>query len=65
MPIINIMLVEGRTQEQKQKLVRAITDAVHESIGAPKEAVRIIINETPANHFAIGGEFRFAKEKTE
>jgi 4-oxalocrotonate tautomerase len=63
MPIINIMLLEGRTQEQKQKLVSAITDAVHESIGAPKDTVRIILNETPTNHFAVGGEFKFAKKQ--
>ena len=63
MPIINIMLVEGRTQDDKQNLVRAITDAVHNSIGTPKENVRIIINETPANHFAVGGEFKFYKPK--
>lgn len=63
MPIINIMLVEGRTQDDKQRLVSAITDAVHDSIGAPKENVRIIINETPKNHFAVAGQFKFMNKE--
>ena len=35
MPLIEVHLLEGRTDEQKEKLLGAITAAVHESIGAP------------------------------
>jgi 4-oxalocrotonate tautomerase len=35
MPLIEIHLLEGRTDEQKEQLLAAVTRAVHESIGAP------------------------------
>ena len=56
MPICQIYLIEGRTVEQKRKLIAKITDAMHEAIGAPREAVRVIITEMPSEHFGIGGK---------
>ncbi|HJV52937.1 MAG TPA: 2-hydroxymuconate tautomerase [Noviherbaspirillum sp.] len=56
MPICQIYLMEGRTVEQKRKLIEKITDAMNESIGAPRESVRVIITEMPKEHFGIGGK---------
>jgi 4-oxalocrotonate tautomerase len=58
MPVINVTLIEGRTVEAKVKLIKAITNAVVESINAPKEAVRVIINEVPPWHFGAAGEVK-------
>ncbi|MGE4480244.1 2-hydroxymuconate tautomerase [Acidocella sp.] len=58
MPIVNVTLIEGRTVALKQKMIRAITDAVVESVGAPREAVRVIINEVPPWHFGVAGEVK-------
>lgn len=55
MPIVSITLIEGRTDEQKNAMYREVTDAIHRTVGAPKESVRIMINEIPARHFAAGG----------
>lgn len=55
MPIIHVTLIEGRTMEKKAALMKALTDAAVESIGAPIESVRVIINEVPGGHFAAGG----------
>ena len=55
MPILEITLVEGRSKEQKRALVKEVTDAVVSSIGAPIDAVRVIIREIPPEHFAVGG----------
>jgi len=55
MPIVEITLVEGRSKEKKRALVKEVTDAVVSSIGAPIEAVRVIIREIPPEHFAVGG----------
>jgi len=55
MPIVEITLVEGRSQEQKRALMKEVTDAVVSSVGAPIEAVRVIIREIPPEHFAVGG----------
>lgn len=56
MPIIQMNLLEGRSVEQKRAAVAAITDAVVRSLGVRPEQVRIMINEMPSEHFAVGGE---------
>ncbi|WP_454916569.1 2-hydroxymuconate tautomerase [Xanthobacter sediminis] len=55
MPIVEITLIEGRTDDAKVRLHQKVAEAVHEAIGAPKEAIRIIIREVPAVHFSVAG----------
>ena len=55
MTIISVTLAEGRTVERKRALIRAITDAVVESIEARPEQVRVMINELPLDHYAVAG----------
>ncbi len=55
MPIIQCDIREGRTREQKHALVEAITDAVHQTIDAPREYIYVLVRETPGfNHFKSG-----------
>jgi len=56
MPIAQINIIEGRTDEQKEKLIDEVTQAIHRAIDAPVANVRVIINEMPKQHFGIGGE---------
>jgi 4-oxalocrotonate tautomerase len=56
MPIIHVHLMEGRTGEQKARLIAALTDAAIESVGAPRESVRVLLLEVPKTHFGIGGK---------
>ena len=56
MPIMQVFLIEGRTEEQKARLISALTDAAVESIGAPIETVRVVITEVPNTQFGIGGK---------
>ena len=56
MPIAQINIIEGRSDEQKEKLIAKVTQAIHEAIDAPEANVRVIINEMPKQHFGIGGE---------
>lgn len=56
MPLIQVNMLEGRTAEQKAELLRAITRAVHDSIGAPVESIRVWIHEFPATDFISAGE---------
>jgi 4-oxalocrotonate tautomerase len=55
MPIVEITLVEGRSDAAKVRLHSKVTDAVIEAIGAPRESVRVILREIPPLHFAVGG----------
>lgn len=54
MPIVDVTLAQGRTPEQLRTLVTALTDAVVEAVGAPRESVRVILREVPPTHFAAG-----------
>ncbi|WP_050469191.1 2-hydroxymuconate tautomerase [Herbaspirillum chlorophenolicum] len=56
MPIMQIFLMEGRSQEQKEKLIEALTLAAMTSIDAPQETVRVLLTEVPKAHFGIGGK---------
>ena len=55
MPIVDITLIEGRSDEAKARLFQKVADAIHEAIDAPKESIRIIIREVPPQHFSVGG----------
>jgi 4-oxalocrotonate tautomerase len=55
MPIVQVSVWEGMTLENKKKTVEGITK-VFEEMGVPKEAVHIVIYETPKNNWATGGQ---------
>ena len=56
MPLIEIHLLEGRTDEQKKKLLSAVTAAVHESIGAPLPSIRVWVQEMSPKEYMVAGE---------
>lgn len=56
MPLIQVNMLQGRTDSQKEALLRGITAAVHEAIGAPVPSIRVWIHEFPPTHFISGGE---------
>lgn len=56
MPIIQVNLMEGRTDEQKEALIAALTEATVQSLGAPRDSVRVLLNEMPKTHWGIGGK---------
>jgi len=54
MPIINVNMMEGRTIAQKEALIKAVSEAVTASIGAPEQNIRVLITEYPKAHWGIG-----------
>lgn len=54
MPLVEITLAEGRTPDQLRALMRAATQAVHTSIGAPVESIRVVLREVPKTHWSAG-----------
>ena len=60
MPLVIVEMFEGRTIEQKKKLVEGITSAF-ENIGTPAEALHIIMKDNPKQNWAHGG--KLASEK--
>lgn len=54
MPLVEVTLVEGRSPEQLRTLISRLTTAVVDSVGGPKENVRVVLREVPATHWAAG-----------
>jgi 4-oxalocrotonate tautomerase len=55
MPIIHVHMFEGKTIDQKRKLVVAMTEAVVKSLDTKPESVRILIHDIPRHNLAVAG----------
>ena len=55
MPTIRVEMLEGRTPEQKTALVKALTQAVVESLGSKAESVDVVLFDIPRQNWATGG----------
>jgi 4-oxalocrotonate tautomerase len=55
MPVVTVEMWEGRTIEQKKKLIEGIT-SVMTKMGIPSESVHIIIKDNPKHNWATGGK---------
>lgn len=56
MPIITVKMLEGRTDEQKEKMIKKMTDVMVETTGARAEAVSIIIEEMNKANYGVAGK---------
>lgn len=55
MPLVQVSILEGRSLEVKQTLIKEVTDAVTRTLGANPESVRVLIYEMPKEHWGVGG----------
>ena len=55
MPLIQSTMIAGRSLEQKNAFFEKVTAVAVETLGVKPEQVRVVINEVPAEHWAIGG----------
>jgi 4-oxalocrotonate tautomerase len=60
MPVVQVSVWEGMSAENKKKTVEGITK-VFEDIGIPKDAVTIVIYESPKSNWATGGQLHSEK----
>lgn len=58
MPFIHIELVEGRTPQQLEGMMKDVTDAVHKNAGAPKENIHVIITELKKGTYGNNGQWK-------
>ncbi|MDB5964352.1 MAG: 4-oxalocrotonate tautomerase [Polaromonas sp.] len=56
MPTYHVEMLEGRTVEQKTKLVEAITRVSVDILGGAPESVDIVITDIPRHNWATGGK---------
>ena len=52
--MVQVTLTEGRSPETIRSMISAVTAALVDTGVAPKERVRVMVNEIPTAHFAAG-----------
>jgi 4-oxalocrotonate tautomerase len=55
MPFISISMYKGRTNEQKERLIKRVTEAVCTSVDCKPEAVWIKIEDVNKENWGMGG----------
>jgi 4-oxalocrotonate tautomerase len=55
MPLVVVKMLEGRSVEQKRRLVRELTNVVVKYTGAPEEQVDVMIEDYPRENWAKAG----------
>ena len=65
MPLVEIHILEGRSAEQKKNLLASVTQAVHESIGAPIQSIRVWIQEFTADEYMAAGVMASERKKVQ
>jgi 4-oxalocrotonate tautomerase len=60
LPVIQVSVWAGISEENKKKIVEGITKVIEE-IGVPREAVTVIIYEVPKSDWASGGQLHSEK----
>ena len=56
MPTYHVEMLEGRTLEQKKKLVQAITRVSVEILGGHSDSVDVLITDIKRDNWATGGK---------
>jgi 4-oxalocrotonate tautomerase len=57
MPVIEVKLYDRRvTEESVPKMIEALTNALHETSGAAKEDIDVIIQGVSPKHWGKGGQ---------
>jgi 4-oxalocrotonate tautomerase len=56
MPLIEIHMLEGRSDEQKRAVLESVTEAVQDSLGAPLNTIRVWIQEFSPKDYMVAGQ---------
>ena len=57
MPLIDVRLYDHRvTEESVPKIIEKLTDALHESSGAAKEHIHVIVSGVSPKNWGIAGK---------
>ena len=55
MPVVNVAMYAGRTDQQKADLAKAITKAISKTAEIPDSATTVIFQEVEKTAWAVGG----------
>jgi len=62
MPAVFIYQMEGRTQEQKRRVMEGITEVISKEYGVDKERITVVFHEKSKDDWARGGKFFSERE---
>jgi 4-oxalocrotonate tautomerase len=63
MPLVEIHMLEGRTDAQKKALMDGVTEAIRDSLGVPLTSIRVWIQEFSPKHYMVAGELHIDRKK--
>lgn len=63
MPIIQVQIMEGRSEDNIKLLIDDITSAAEKNLSVPKESIRVLVTEVPRNRWAVGGVLKSEENK--
>lgn len=63
MPVLEVKMFAGRTNELKRQLAHRLTQVTVETLGVKPESVRVIIYDIPKENYAVAGETIAAREQ--
>jgi len=55
MPVVQVHLWEGRTEEQIKEIIEKITE-VFVKMGSKPESVRVLVQDYPKTHWGMSGK---------
>jgi 4-oxalocrotonate tautomerase len=55
MPIIQVQILEGRSDEQIKAFISSLTESTVKTLGVKAEQVRVIVSEVPKKRWGVGG----------
>lgn len=64
MTIVQITIIEGRSDAQKASMLQELTEAVRTALGVESDSVCIALEEVPAKHFAVAGKAKSGPSST-
>jgi len=56
MPVVIVEMWEGRTPEQKEKLIKSLYKAFEESFGTKPESLQVVLHDVPKTNWGSKGE---------
>ena len=55
MPLAQITILEGRSETMVSDMAAAVTEAISRTLSAPREKIRVVVNEVPATRWFVAG----------
>ena len=56
MPLAQISILEGRSEEMIAQMAEAVTQAISETLTTPRDKIRVVVTEIPAQRWFVAGQ---------